>query len=179
LTAARRLPAASIGAGPSLGLEPVVLAIGAGDERSSIGPLATAGPRNTAGVTGDTSRDLEDDLRALADRVRDDDAFADELYCALCNADWVHDDGAEWTGSWRYAAGVVAKLRGRGEGYLDFYCSRSGAEGTISERVGAAMAVLGWRGIGHGAPLRLIDFRTGESKVLVDGDWIDASEHEG
>jgi hypothetical protein len=31
---------------------------------------------------------------------------------------------------------------------------------------------------GHGAPLRRIDFATGESKVFVDGDWIDANEHD-
>jgi hypothetical protein len=123
-------------------------------------------------------RDLERDLRALAGRAGRDDAFADELYCALCNADWVHDDGTEWRGSWRHAGGVVAELRGKGEGYLDFYCSPSGAEGTISERVGAAMAALGWHGTGHGAPLRRIDFATGESKVFVDGDWIDADEHD-
>lgn len=129
-------------------------------------------------MAGDVSRDLEYDLRALADLAGHDDVFADELYCALCNADWVHDDGTEWSASWRYAAGVVAELRGRGECYLDFYCSPSGAEGTISERVGAAMTVLGWHGTGHGAPLRLIDFRTGESKILVDGAWIDAAEHE-
>lgn len=130
-------------------------------------------------MTGDTSRDLEYDLRTLADRTRDDDAFADELYCALCNADWVHDAGAEWSGSWRHAAGVVAEVRARGEDYLDFYCSPTGAEGTISERVGAAMAVLGWQGTGHGAPLRLIDFRTGESSIFVAGGWIDVVEDEG
>lgn len=101
---------------------------------------------------------------------------ADELYCALCNAVWVHDDGTEWHGSWRYAAGVVADLRDRGECYLDLYCSPSGAEGTISERVAEALAALGWHGTGHGAPLRLIDFRTGESNVPVDGEWVDATD---
>ena len=125
-------------------------------------------------MTHETERNLENDLRALADRVRDDDACADELYCALCNADWVHDDGTEWSGSWRYAAGVVATLRDRGEAYLDFYCSPSGAEGTISARVAEAMAALGWHGTGHGAHLRLIDFSTGESKVFIDGEWQDA-----
>ena len=121
-------------------------------------------------------RDLVEDLRALAPRARDDTAFADELYCAFCNADWVHDDGTEWHGSWRYAAGVVADLRDHGECYLDFYCSPSGAEGTISARVAEALAALGWHGTGHGAPLRLIDFRTGESKILVDGEWVDATD---
>ena len=127
-------------------------------------------------MTPESDRDLEYDLLALAPRARGDRGFADELYCALCNADWVHDDGTEWHGSWRYVADLVAHLRGRGEGYLDFYCSPSGGEGTISEQVAEAMAALGWRGTGHGRPLRLIDFATGESKVLVDGEWRDARD---
>ena len=97
-----------------------------------------------------TERDLEHDLRGLADRLSDD-AFADELYCALCNADWMHEDGSAWRGSWRHAAGVVADLRGTGESYLDFSCSPSGGERTISPRVAAAMSTLGWRGTGHGS----------------------------
>jgi hypothetical protein len=56
----------------------------------------------------------------------------------------------EWPGgTWRYVADVVAHLRGRGEDYLDFYCS--GGEGAITDRVAAAMDALGWRGVGHGA----------------------------
>jgi hypothetical protein len=105
-------------------------------------------------------RTLEHDLSALAVRARDDDTFADELYCALCNADWIHDDGTEWSGSWRYAAGVVAELRDRDEDYLAFYCSSSGAEGTISDRVAEAMAALGWHGTGHGAHLNCARGRT-------------------
>jgi hypothetical protein len=96
-------------------------------------------------------RRLESDLSVLANRLRSDDALADELYCALCNADWVHDDGTEWSGSWRYSAGVVAELRELGECYLDFYCSPTQAEGTISERVATAMAGLGWHGTGGAA----------------------------
>jgi hypothetical protein len=119
----------------------------------------------------DTDRDLEHDIKSLADRAREDRGFAAELYAALCNAYWSHDDRTTWNGSWRYAADVVAHVRGRSESYLDFYCC--GGEGEITERVAEAMAALGWHGIGHGAPLRLVDFATGESKVLVDGEWVD------
>ena len=63
------------------------------------------------------ARRLESDLTALATRLRTDETFADELYCALCNSDWRHDDGTEWRGSWRYSAGVVADLRELGECY--------------------------------------------------------------
>jgi hypothetical protein len=140
------------------------IGVGAGARRSA---------RHTADVGYETERNLEFDLQALAGKARDDRAFAEELYCALCNADWVHDDGTEWRGSWRYAAEIVARLRGRGEDDLDFYCSPTGLEGTISGRVGAGMAALGWRGTGHGAPLRMIDFAPGERKVFVDGEWVE------
>ncbi|MGH2876473.1 MAG: hypothetical protein ACRDLV_09500 [Solirubrobacteraceae bacterium] len=124
-------------------------------------------------------RRLEADLVALAGRLRADDAFADELYCALCNADWEHDDGSEWHGSWRYAAGLVADLRELDECYLDFYCSPRCAEGTISERVAVAMAQLGWHGTGQGRRLWLIDFRSGEHMVWADGGWVDPDEESG
>lgn len=117
------------------------------------------------------ARELEDDLQALAARARDDHDFAVELYGALCNADWRHDDGTEWSGSWRYAGGVVAELRDLGEDYLDFYCS--GGEGEITERVAEAMGALGWRGVGHGVQLQKIDMRTGAVEVLgEDGEWV-------
>ena len=117
-------------------------------------------------------RDLEHDIKALADRARADRDFAIELYGGLCNADWRHDDGAVWPGgTWRYVADVVAHLRGCEENYLDFYCS--GGEGEITDRVAEAMAELGWRGVGYGAPLRAVNPRTGESWVLGDdGEWV-------
>jgi hypothetical protein len=121
------------------------------------------------GVVG---RDLEHDIKALADRARSDRDFAVELYGALCNADWRHDDGTDWRGgTWRYVADVVAHLRGRGEGHLDFYCS--GGEGKITDRVTEAMAALGWRGVGHGTRLRKLDPTTGSVEVLGDdGEWV-------
>lgn len=64
-------------------------------------------------------------------------------------------------------------MRELDEIYLDFYCSPSGNEGTISDRVAAAMADLGWHGLGHGSELRLVDFRTGTRKVWRDGAWVD------
>jgi hypothetical protein len=119
-------------------------------------------------------RDLEHDIKALADRARNDREFAVELYGALCNADWRHDDGTAWPGgTWRYVGDVVAHLRRRGEDYLDFFCS--GGEGEITTRVAEAMAQLGWRGIGHGARLRTVDFATGKVEVLRDdGEWEQA-----
>ena len=117
-------------------------------------------------------RDLEHDLTSLADRARSDRGFAVELYGALCNADWRHDDGTEWRGgTWRYVGQLVADLRGRGEDDLDFYCS--GGEGEITDRVAEAMAALGWYGVGHGARLRAVDLISGRVEILDDnGEWV-------
>jgi transposase InsO family protein len=130
--------------------------------------LAEDGKWRQAGRVG---RDLEHDVKALADRARGDRGFSVELYGALCNAEWRHADGTDWAGgTWRYVAGVVADLRGCGEDYLDFYCS--GGEGEITGRVAAAMEALGWHGHGDGARLRKIDFAMGTVEVLGDdGEW--------
>lgn len=125
----------------------------------------------------DTDRDLEFDLQALASALRADRGFADEMYCALCNTDWRHVDGTEWHGSWRYSAGLVATLRGRGEDYIDFYCTRACEEGTISERVASVMAELGWSGQGHGSKaLYSPDPSNGEQTVWVSGGWVDIED---
>jgi hypothetical protein len=42
--------------------------------------------------------------------------------------------------------------------------------------VADALAALGWHGTGHGAPLRLIAFSSGEIKILVDGEWVEATD---
>ncbi|HEY3828443.1 MAG TPA: hypothetical protein VGL57_04525 [Solirubrobacteraceae bacterium] len=82
-------------------------------------------------------------LKTLAQRAATEDGFASELYAALCNMQWRHPQQSELVSmSWRCAGGEVADLAGRGEDYLDYYCS--GNEGTVSRRVGEAMAALGW-----------------------------------
>lgn len=54
---------------------------------------------------------------------------------------------------------------------MDLYCS--GGEGEITERVAEAMARIGWRGIGHGVRLRVIDPVSGKVEVLGDdGEWV-------
>ena len=83
-------------------------------------------------------------LRMLSERVNIDDAFARELYGALCNMRWrqTASTGEPVSMSWRYAGGVVAGLACRGECYLDYYCS--GGEGVVSESVRVALGALGW-----------------------------------
>ncbi len=83
-------------------------------------------------------------LRTLSERVRTDDAFAHDLYGALCNMRWRRRDAdAEPVSmSWRYASGVVSHLACKGGCYLDYYCS--GNEGVVPARIREALGELGW-----------------------------------
>jgi hypothetical protein len=87
---------------------------------------------------------LEIALRTLSERVRTDDAFAHDLYGALCNMRWRRRDAyAEPVSmSWRYASGVVSHLACKGGCYLDYYCS--GNEGVVPARIREALGELGW-----------------------------------
>lgn len=71
-----------------------------------------------------------------------DDKLAVEIYRALCNVSWEHEDGSRYSGTWRYAGEVVADLRQKEESYLDFYCS--GGEGTVSDYVEESLRERGW-----------------------------------
>lgn len=82
-------------------------------------------------------------LNPFLDRFQDDD-FAKEIYRALCNMKWrsIYDPDYEYSCSWRYAGGLVAEIRGKGEDYLDYYCS--GGEGIVTERVEKLFKALGF-----------------------------------
>jgi hypothetical protein len=84
--------------------------------------------------------------RQLGDAIRADPAVGVELWCALANVDWQHDDGSTASYTFRAAGDLVAAIRGEGM-YLDFYCS--GPDGVVSERIEEAMAREGW----HGTPI--------------------------
>lgn len=83
-------------------------------------------------------------LSKFRDRVQDDE-FAKDLYMALCNRRWKNvETGEVYSCTWRYAGGLVAELRGKGENYMAFYCSGGGAEGRVSEAIEQALGRLGW-----------------------------------
>ena len=74
---------------------------------------------------------LEQDLkdaRWLVDKVRSSDAYAQNLYAALCNNTFqklevvpiLRDDA--WSCTWRYAGGIIAGIRCEGD-YMNWYCS--------------------------------------------------------
>lgn len=64
----------------------------------------------------------------ILEKVRADEAYAQNLYAAICNNGFIKLEvipvlkGEEWGASWRYAGGIVADMRQEGD-YIDWYCS--------------------------------------------------------
>lgn len=74
---------------------------------------------------------MEYDLRTadwMLEKVRNDEAYAQNLYAAICNNDFVKNDvwpilqDKRWSCTWRYAGGIIADMRQQGD-YIDWYCS--------------------------------------------------------
>lgn len=74
---------------------------------------------------------MESDLRGsdwIVAKVRASEAYAQNLYAAMCNNDFQRIDvwpvlkNETWGCSWRSAGGIVANMRGEGD-YIDWYCS--------------------------------------------------------
>lgn len=74
---------------------------------------------------------LEYDLRTtewILEKVRNSEAYAQNLYASMCNTDFVKNDvwpllsEKKWSCSWRYAGGIIADMRQKGD-YIDWYCS--------------------------------------------------------
>ena len=74
---------------------------------------------------------MEYDLRStkwICDKAKASDAYAQNLYAAICNNDFIKNDvwpilqGQTWSASWRSAGGIIANMREEGD-YIDWYCS--------------------------------------------------------
>jgi hypothetical protein len=65
------------------------------------------------------------------EKVRTSDAYAQNLYAAMCNNDFQKLDvlpilkNETWGASWRYAGGIIADMQQTGD-YIDWYCSGMG-----------------------------------------------------
>lgn len=75
--------------------------------------------------------DLELELKScdwIIKKVKSDDAYAQNLYAALCNNEFIKNEVLHilredtWYCSWRYAGGIIADMKGYGD-YLDYYCT--------------------------------------------------------
>lgn len=74
---------------------------------------------------------MEYDLRTtdwILEKVRSSNVYAQNLYAAMCNRDFVKADTwhllkeIKWGCSWRHAGGVIADMQQKGD-YIDWYCS--------------------------------------------------------
>lgn len=74
---------------------------------------------------------MEYDLRStdwILKKARDSESYAQNIYAALCNNGFIKLavipilTEKEWSCSWRYAGGIVADMRQKGD-YIDWYCS--------------------------------------------------------
>lgn len=100
----------------------------------------------------------------ILDKVRAADAYAQNLYAALCNNEFQRQDvmpvlrDDRWSCTWRYAGGIIADMREQGD-YIDWYCSGIGSglgngdedgtkgyvsEGDVTDEVRADLLRLGW-----------------------------------
>ena len=96
----------------------------------------------------------------ILEKVRDDDAYAQNLYAAMCNNEFQKLEvipilkDQRWSCSWRYAGGIIADMREEGD-YIDWYCSgirhqdgteqdKYVGEGCITDEIRQDLQRLGW-----------------------------------
>ena len=90
---------------------------------------------------------LEYDLRStdwILEKARGDDVYAQNLYAAMCNNEFVKREmwpilkDQRWSCSWRHAGGIVADMQQKGD-YIDWYCSGIRDTRTLSDSELAAL----------------------------------------
>lgn len=110
---------------------------------------------------------MEADLRTcewILEKVRNSDTYAQNLYAAMCNRDFQQLEVMSvlkektWSCSWRYAGGIIADMRQKGD-YIDWYCSGIGdglgngdtsgvknyvSEGVVTDEIKEDLQKLGW-----------------------------------
>ena len=108
---------------------------------------------------------MEYDLRStkwICDKVKSNKTYAQNLYAAMCNMEFVKNEvwpilkDQRWSASWRYAGGIVADMRESGD-YIEWYCSGIQGEpdadwvdlghvpeGTVTDEIREDLLKLGW-----------------------------------
>ena len=93
----------------------------------------------------------------ILEKVRNSEAYAQNLYAAMCNNDFIKREmwpllkEQKWSCSWRYAGGIIADMRQEGD-YINWYCSgiRDNYEGgyvpemVVTEEIEQDLHRLGW-----------------------------------
>jgi hypothetical protein len=79
--------------------------------------------------------------RALGDEMRKRDDLCAQIWSALANVNWTHENGETASYSFRAAGDLVAAIKGSGD-YMDWYCS--GPYATVSAEIADAMKAEGW-----------------------------------
>ena len=74
---------------------------------------------------------LERDIKSttwMIDRVKHDDVYAQNLYAAFCNHEFMPEDvwgiltNVRWSCAWRYAANIISEIREESD-HTRWYCS--------------------------------------------------------
>lgn len=99
------------------------------------------------GFPGGRALDTDDHFemavyRSMGDAMKDDESLCREVWSALANMEWVHENGDSAAYTFRAAGDLIAAVIGRGD-YMQWYCSGPYAE--VSERVATALAAEGWK----------------------------------
>jgi len=77
---------------------------------------------------------MEYDLRStdwILEKVRNNDNYAQNLYAAMCNNDFIKREmwpilkDQRWSCSWRHSGGIISDMQEKGD-YIDWYCSGIG-----------------------------------------------------
>ena len=95
-------------------------------------------------------------------KVRDSESYAQNLYAAMCNNEFVKNEvwpileDKRWRCSWRSAGSIISDLREEGD-YLDWYCSGMGfhdkkgadmkgyvPESLVTDEIRQDLLKLGW-----------------------------------
>jgi hypothetical protein len=94
----------------------------------------------------------------LVKKVKESDRYAQNLYAAMCNNEFVQCEDIwnmlkeeYWSVSWRYAGGIIANLRQKGD-YMDWYMSNfidriegSVGESYITSEIREDLKKIGWK----------------------------------
>lgn len=105
---------------------------------------------------------MEYDLRStkwICDKAKSSDKYAQNLYAAMCNNEFVKNDvwplltDKRWSCSWRSAGGIIANMVEYGD-YIEWYCSGIRdvdspdvgyvSESNVTDEIREDLLKLGW-----------------------------------